>query len=137
MIHDRNIQVSPNKNFNQVMMQVVIDFQNNYSSNYHQNRSLNQFKEAYETWKNLKCIRIWYWYQKNINIEKSKLLINLVLIMITRVIKCRDHPWNMRLLKINMIVEFSNDKRCNFSHPSIPNSTRKTFIKIFTKHIMK
>ena len=48
MIHDRNIQVSPNKNFNQVMMQVVIDFQNNYSSNYHQNRSLNQFKETYE-----------------------------------------------------------------------------------------
>ena len=47
MIHDRNIQVSRNKNFNQVMMQIVIDFQNNYSSNYYHNISLNQFKETY------------------------------------------------------------------------------------------
>ena len=47
MIHDRNIQVSQNKNFNQVMMQVVIDFQNNYSTNYYQNRSLNELKETY------------------------------------------------------------------------------------------
>ena len=47
MIHDRYIQVSPNKNFDQVMMQIVIDFQNNHSANHYQSRSLNQFKERY------------------------------------------------------------------------------------------
>ena len=60
MIHDRSIQVSPNKNFNQVMMQIVIDFQNNYSTNYYHNISLNQFKETYgiliDTFRNLQNI---------------------------------------------------------------------------------
>ena len=60
MIHDRYIQVSPNKNFNQVMMQIAIDSQNNYSSNYYQNISLNQFKETYgiliDTFRNLQNI---------------------------------------------------------------------------------